>query len=94
VIRYGYKFFQRNGSGKVLEPPALSSSANTPTKTVIDGLASNQGRWESVGQLAIIRAIRLRQLNVSTAKFSAEAFGLRIEGYLRNGEVHTFYIVW
>ena len=94
VIQYNYKFFMKNRAGKVIEPPTLSSSAKIPTKIVIDGLISNQTYWENVGRLAIIRAIRLKQLNLSSAKFYAEAFGLKIEGYIRNGEVHTFYITW
>jgi hypothetical protein len=89
-----YKLFTRNSSGKIAEPPALSTSTKTPTKTVINSLASAQKYWENVGQLVVIRAIRLKEFNPNSAKFQAEAFGLKIEGFLRNGEAHTFYVVW
>ena len=94
VIRYSYKLFVRESTGKIQEPPTLSTSTKIPTKTVMDGLAGNLTYWKNVGQLAIIRAIRLKQLNAGTAKFQVEAFGMTIEGFLRNGEAHTFYITW
>jgi hypothetical protein len=94
ISTYFYRIFARNGALTIIDPPQLLSGGTIPKKTVIDGLISKTNFWQNLARIAVEKAIRYKNYNASTKMFTVEYAGLTVQGYIRNGEVSTFYIVW
>ena len=90
VIKYDYKLYQKDKTLKIIQPPTLSTG-KAKNKTVIDGLASNQSLWQSIGNQAVETAIKNKKLPVPGGRFEETINGMVIVGYLRNGKVNTFF---
>ena len=90
VIKYDYKLYQKDKALNIIQPPTLSTG-KAKTKTVIDGLASNQSLWQSIGNQAVETAIKNKKLVPGVGEFKETINGMTIFGYLRNGRVSTFF---
>ena len=90
VIKYSYKLYQKDKTLQIIQPPTLSIG-KAKNKTVIDGLASNQSLWQSIGNQAVETAIMSKKLALDGGQFKEIVNGITIVGYLRNGKVDTFF---
>ena len=90
VLRYDYKLYQKDKALNIIQPPTLSTG-RAKNKTVIDGLTSNQGLWQSIGNQAVETAIKNKSISVGGGLFEETINGMTIRGYLRNGKVDTFF---
>ena len=94
VTKIEYRLYRRHPEGYVAMPPTLQSG-KPEAKTVIRGLAEDPRKWQALANEALDGAIRRKEFPIAGSKFEVPTpGGLKIKGYIHDGIVDTFYVVW
>ena len=94
IVEFRYRLYARS-HGKVIYDadgkPSLTHG-KPRRKTTIDDLASHIDEWLAIGEAATTRSIRRLDLPQSgSGPFEEVVEGVSIRGYVRGGEIDTFF---
>ncbi len=91
IVAYEYKLYKRNADGTIKQPKELKGGSPAK-KTTIDHLRRDFDTWAKKAEGAADKSIRDVQLaGGGQGRFEQTVDGVTIAGYIRNGEIDTFF---